>query len=76
LYLLFATAGAIDIGGKFTPGVVDTGGNLQPVKMTPAVLVANLPLVSLIPLVHLDLRISPRIFDTIWNDSNVIFRPI
>jgi hypothetical protein len=25
-------------------------------------LVANLPLVSLIPVVHLDLRISPRIF--------------
>jgi hypothetical protein len=28
-----------------------------------AVLVANLPLVSLIPVVHLDLQISPRIFE-------------
>ncbi len=24
--------------------------------------------------VHLDLQISPRIFETIWNDPNVIFR--
>ncbi len=33
----------------------------------------NLP-PSLIPVVHLDLRISPRIFEKIWNDPNVIFR--
>jgi hypothetical protein len=31
-----------------------------------------LSLVSLIP-VHLDLRISPRIFEKIQNDPNVIF---
>ncbi len=35
---------------------------------------ANLPLVSLIPVVHLDLQISPRIFEKIRNDPNVIFR--
>jgi hypothetical protein len=29
--------------------------------------VANLPPVSLIPVVHLDLRISPRIFEKIRN---------
>ncbi len=34
----------------------------------------NLPPVSSIPLVHLDLRISPRIFEKIWKDPNVIFR--
>ncbi len=44
---------------------------LPPVSTTP---VANLPPVSLIPLVHLYLRISPRIFEKIRNDPNVIFR--
>ncbi len=39
--------------------------------MTP---VANLPLVSLKPVVHLDLRISPRIFEKIRNDAKVIIR--
>ena len=38
-------AGVVDTGGKFAAGVVDTGDNL--------------PLVSLTPVVHLDLRISP-----------------
>ena len=36
--------------------------------------VANLPWVSWIPVVLLDLRISPQIFQKIWNDSFVIFR--
>ncbi len=49
-------AGDVDTGGKFAADVVDTGGNLPPV---PLVL---LPPVSLTPVVHLDLRISPRIF--------------
>ncbi len=40
-------AGSIDTGGNFATGVFDTG---------------NLPPVSLIPVVHLDLRISPRLF--------------
>jgi hypothetical protein len=51
--------------------------NLPTVTTTPAVLVAlvaNLPTVSLIPVMHLDLRISPRIFGKIRNGPNVIFR--
>jgi hypothetical protein len=43
---------------KFAASVVETGGNLPPVSLT--------------PVVHLDLRISPRIFEKIRNDSNVI----
>jgi hypothetical protein len=46
----FAT-GVVDIGGKFATGVVDTGGNLPPVSLT--------------PVVHLDLRISPQILEKI-----------
>ncbi len=45
---LFAT-GVIDTGGKFAAGVVDTGGNFPPVL--------------LIPVVHLHLQISLRIFE-------------
>jgi hypothetical protein len=44
-------AGVVYTGGKFAAGVVDTGGNLPPVSLT--------------PVVHLDLRISPRIFENI-----------
>jgi hypothetical protein len=58
--------------GKFTAGIVDIGRE----SMTQSVLVAkvtavvvdsgvNLPLVSLIPVVHLNLRISPQIFENI-----------
>jgi hypothetical protein len=36
-------------GGNFAGGVVDTGSNLPPVSLT--------------PVVHLDLRMSPRIFE-------------
>jgi hypothetical protein len=39
------------------------------VSLTP---VANLPPVSLIPVVHLDWRISPRIFEKIRNGLNGI----
>ncbi len=53
-------SGVVDIGGKSAAGVVDTGGNLPPVKLT--------------PVVHLDLRISPQIFEKIRNDPNVIIR--
>jgi hypothetical protein len=52
-------------GGKFAAGVVDTGGNLPPVSTTLVIPVANLPPVSLIPVVNLELRISPRIFEKI-----------
>jgi hypothetical protein len=48
LFPLFAT-GVNDTDGKFAAGVVDTDGNLPPASLT--------------PVVHLDLRISPRIFD-------------
>jgi hypothetical protein len=53
-------AGVVDTGDKFAAGVVDTGGNLPPVSLT--------------PVVHLDLRISPRIFGKMQNDPNVIIR--
>jgi hypothetical protein len=43
--------GVVDTGGKFAANVVDTGGNLPPVSLT--------------PVVHLDLRISLRIFEKI-----------
>ncbi len=43
-----SAAGVVDTNGKFAAGVVDTGGNLPPVLLT--------------PVVHLDLRISLRIF--------------
>ncbi len=52
----------------------NTGGNLKRVLATPAVPVANLSPVSSIPVVHLDLRISPRIFEKIRNDPKFIFR--
>ncbi len=55
----FAT-GVDDTGGKFAAGVVNTGGNLPPVSLT--------------PVVHLDLRMSLRIFEKIRNDPTVIFR--
>jgi hypothetical protein len=60
-----------ELVAKFAAGVVDTGGNLRPVSLTP---VANLPPVLLTPVVHLDLRISPRNFEKIRNDPNVIIR--
>jgi hypothetical protein len=47
-------AHVVDTGGKFAAGVIETDGK------------TNLPPVSLIPVVHLDLRISPpRIFEKI-----------
>jgi hypothetical protein len=64
-------ASVVDTCGKFAACVIDTGGNLPPVLLTP---VANLPPVSLTLVVHLDLRISPRIFEKIRNDPNVIIR--
>jgi hypothetical protein len=53
---LFAT-GVVYAGGKFAADVVDTGGNLPPESTTLAKpWWQNLPPVSLIPVVHLDLR--------------------
>jgi hypothetical protein len=34
---------------------------------------ANLPLVSLMPVVHLELQIYPQIFKKSQNDPNIIF---
>jgi hypothetical protein len=59
--------------------------NLALVLTTPAVSVANSPPVTLTPLVdllpvslrpmvQLDLRISPRIFEKICNETYIIFR--
>jgi hypothetical protein len=52
----------VDTGGKFAICINDTSGT-----------VANWP-VSFIPVVHLDLRESPRIFEKIRVNSKVIFR--
>ncbi len=46
--------------------------NLPPVSTTLAKMVENLPPVSLTPVVHLDLRISLRIFEKVRNSLNGI----
>jgi hypothetical protein len=76
-FLQFAT-GVNGTGGKFASGVFETGGNLPPALLThqqhqrnwwknfppvSLILVASLPPVLLILAVHLDLRISPQIFE-------------
>jgi hypothetical protein len=66
LFLLFADSD-FDTSGKFTAGVVYTGGNLQPASLAPT---ANLLQASLTSMVQLDLRI----IDKIWNGPSVIFR--
>jgi hypothetical protein len=53
LFPSFAT-GVVDTSGKFTAGVNDTSGTS-----------GKLPLVSLIPMVHLELQISPQILEKI-----------
>ena len=57
----FAT-GVADTGGKFAAGVVDTGGNFAAGVVDAC---GNFAPVLLIPVVQLDLRISPRIFEKI-----------
>ncbi len=51
------SVGLIDTGGKFAAGVVDTGGNFAGGVIE---MMANLPLVLLIPVVHLDLQIFEK----------------
>ncbi len=68
MFQLFAT-GVSDTGGKFAAGVVDTGGKFAAGGVDTG---GNLPPVSLTPVVHLDLRISPRVFEKNRNDPNVI----
>jgi hypothetical protein len=65
LFPLFAT-GVNDTRGKFAAGVVDTGGKFAAGVVDTG---GNLP-----PVVHLELRISPRIFEKNPNYPNVIIR--
>jgi hypothetical protein len=78
-------ASVVDTGGNLPPASLTQAANLPPVSLTPVAnlppvsttqgdLVANLPPVSTTPVVHLDLRISPRIFEKIRNDPNVMIR--
>ena len=60
-------AGVADTGGKFAAGVIDTGSNFAA-----CVVDTGGKFASLIPVVHLDLRLSPRIFEKIRNGPNAI----
>ncbi len=56
MFPLFAT-GVVDNGGKFDAGIVDTGGKFATsINNTNETGRKNLPPVSLIPVVHLDLQ--------------------
>ncbi len=56
----------IDTGGKFAAGIVDTGGKIATgINNTCENWWQNLPPVSLITVVRLDLRISLRILEKI-----------
>ncbi len=68
-------------GSRCTTGVVNTGGNWKKFclqvhfKVSAAWYCSHyLPPVSLTPVVHLELRISPWIVEKNWNDPPVIFR--
>ncbi len=65
------TTGIIDWWCCWYPWQICHRVYLPPVSLT---LMANLPLMSMIPVVHLDLGISPQIFWKIWNDPNIIFQ--
>jgi hypothetical protein len=75
-------AGVVDTGGNLPPasltpgaaGIVDTGGKFATRKQHKGNWWKNLPTVSLTLVVHLDMRISLRIFEKIRNDPTVIFR--
>jgi hypothetical protein len=67
LFTLFATS-VVDPRGKFSSGVVDSGGNLPPELLTPISMTLAVPLAKFTPnvvvtVVHLDFRISPRILE-------------
>jgi hypothetical protein len=59
--------GAVDTGSKFAADIVDTGGKFATGVNNTSNTGGNffLPPVSLIPVVHLDLQISPPIFEKI-----------
>jgi hypothetical protein len=70
----FAT-GVVDTGSKFAAGIVDTGGKFATaVNNTRGTGGKILLPVSSTPVVHLDLRISLRIFEKIRNDPYVSIR--
>ncbi len=58
-------AGVVDTCGKFAKGVVYTDGKFAIGVIDTGGMVANLPLALLIPVVHLDLQISPQICEKI-----------
>jgi hypothetical protein len=59
----FATD-VVDSGGKFSPNIVDTGGRFAPgIYNTSSTRWQNLLPESLIPVVHLALQISLRIYE-------------
>jgi hypothetical protein len=79
-------AGVVDTVGNLPPALLTPVANLPPVSTTlkkmvekfsagvvdNLIPVENLPPVLLIPVVHLDLRISPRIFEKIRYGLNGI----
>jgi hypothetical protein len=74
----FATS-VVDTGGKFAAGIVDIGGKfatgVNSTRETGGKICRRCrwyrwPPVLLTPVVHLDLRISPQIFEKIWNGPN------
>ncbi len=82
-WISFPQAGVVDTDGKFTASVVETSGKLPPVSLTAQ---ANLLPVSFTPVTNLPpvlttpalqvakfFRLSPQIFEKIWNDPHIIF---
>jgi hypothetical protein len=61
------TTSVVDTVCKFASGVNNTGGKLPLVSTTLAV---NLPSMSTTLVVHLELLISPQIFENIWSVPN------
>ncbi len=57
----------VDTGDKYATGVVTPVVSLLSLSLTQ---VLNLPPVALIPMMQLDLRISPQIFEKNLNDPN------
>jgi hypothetical protein len=76
ILLSFFATGVVDTDGKVPLMSLTPAANLAPASKILAVSLANLLMVSLTPVVHLDLRISPRIFEKIPNDPSVPFRDL
>ncbi len=66
------SAGIIDTGGKLPPVSLTPVATLPPISTTPAKLIAKFAAGVVDTVVHLDLRISPRIFKQIPNSPNKI----